>query len=67
MLLDIMLKRNDTRTIFKLLGKLFQVLGPKQNKRWIPSFVFRKGIFNVLLEEHLITLFSPTGQKSSSK
>ena len=30
---------------FKLSGKLFQVVGPAQDKLWIPSFVFRKGSF----------------------
>ena len=46
---------------------LSQVLGPTEDQLWIPSFVFRKGSFNVLSEERVITPFSPTGQKSSSK
>ena len=52
---------------FKLSGRLFQVLVPTKDKLWIPSFVFRKGSFNVLLKGRLITPFSPKGQKSSSK
>ena len=52
---------------FKLSGRLFQVLGPTKDKLWIPSFVFQKGSFNVLLKGRLITPFSPKGQKSSSK
>ena len=52
---------------FQLSGRLVQVLGPTYDKPWIHSFVFRKGSFNFLLEERVITPFSPTGQKSSSK
>ena len=51
---------------FKLSGRLFQVLGPTKDKFWIPQFVFRKRSFNVLLEERVITPFSPIGQKNSS-
>ena len=52
---------------FQLSGRLVQVLNPTYDKLWIHSFVFRKGSFNFLLEERVITPFSPTGQKSSSK
>ena len=52
---------------FQLSGRLAQVLGPTYDKLWIYSFVFRKGSFNFLLEERVITPFSPTRQKSSSK
>ena len=49
---------------FQLSGRLVQVLGSTYNKLWIHSFVFRKDSFNFLLEERVITPFSPTGQKS---
>ena len=62
-----MLKRIDPSRDFKLLGRLFQVLGPTQDKLWIPGFALRKGSFNYLLKECVITPFSPTGQTSSSK
>ena len=50
---------------FKLSGRLFQVLGLTYDKLWIPCFVFRKVSFDCLLEERVITPFSPTGQKNS--
>ena len=43
---------------FKLAGRLFQVVGPAQDKPWIPSFLFRKGSFNFFLEERVITQFN---------
>ena len=49
---------------FQLSRRLVQVLGTTFDKLWIHSFVFRKGSFNFLLEERVITPVSPTGQKS---
>ena len=60
-----MLKRMTLVADFKLSGRLFQVLGLTYDKLWIPCFVFRKVSFHCLLEERVITPFSPTGQKNS--
>ena len=51
----------------KLSGRLFQILGPTEYKLWISRFVFRKGSFNFLLEEHVIALLSPTGEETLLK
>ena len=67
MFLNIMLKRIDTSSTFPIVRKASPSISPTYDKLWIHSFVFRKGSFNFLLEERVITPFSPTGQKSSSK
>ena len=60
---DLFLKYSLTLVAdIKLPRRLFQVLGVKEDKLWIPSFVFRKCSFNFLLEELVITLVSTTGQ-----
>ena len=48
---------------FQLSGRLVQVLGPTYDKLWIHSFVFRKGNFNFLLEERVITPFHQHDRK----
>ena len=62
-----MLKRSDTSSRSQIIIKaipVFLVLGPTYDKLWSHSSVFRKGSFNFLLEERVI---SPKVQKSSSK
>ena len=53
--------------ILRLLGSLFQVLGPTHDKLCIPNFDLQKGNFNFLLQQHEATPLSSTGQKTSLK
>ena len=53
--------------VLRLLGSLFQVLGPTYDKLCIPNFDLRDGNFNFLLQQHVATSLSSTGQKTSLK
>ena len=53
--------------VVRLLGSLFQVLGPTYDRLSIPYFDLRKGNFNFLLQQCIATLLSSTGQKTSLK
>ena len=59
-----MLKKIDTSSRSQIIGKAVPSI---RSQPWIPSFAFWKDGFNFLLEERVITTFSPSGQKSSSK
>ena len=51
--------------ILRLLGNLFQVLGPTYNKLCILNFDLRKSNFNFLLQERVAIPLSSPGQKTS--
>ena len=51
--------------VLRLLGSLFQVLGPTYDRLCIPNFDLPKGNFNFLLQQPVATPLSSTGQKSS--
>ena len=53
--------------VLRLLGSLFQVLGPTYDRLCIPNFDLRKGNYNFLLQKHKATTLSSTGQKTSLK
>ena len=54
-------------TVLRLLGSLFQVLGPTYNRLCMPSFDLRKGNFNFLLQQQVATSLLSIGQKTSLK
>ena len=62
-----LLKQFMLVAILRLLGSLFQVLGPMYDRLCIPNFDLWKGNFNFLLQEHLATPIPSTGQKPSLK
>ena len=53
--------------ILRLLGSLFEVLGPTYNRLCIPNFVSQKGNLSFLLQQHVAIPLSSTGQKISLK
>ena len=61
------LKQFTLAAVLRLLGSLFQVLGPTKDRLYIPNFVLRKGNFNFLLHQRVVIPLSSTGQKISLK
>ena len=61
------LKQFMLAAVLRLLESLFQVLGPMYDRLCIPNFDLWKGHFNFLLQQHLATPLSSTGQKTSFK
>ena len=53
--------------VLRLLGSLFQVLGPTYNRLCMPNFDLRKGNFNFLLQQQVATSLLSIGQKTSLK
>ena len=51
----------------RLLGSLFQVLGPMYDRLCIHNFDLRKDNFKVLLQQRVSAPLSSTGQKTSLK
>ena len=49
------LKQFTLVAVLRLLGSLFQVLGPTYDKLCIPNFNLRDGNFNFLLQERVAT------------
>ena len=61
------LKQFTLVAVLRLLGSLFQVLGPTYHTLCIPNADLRKGNFNFLLQQRVATPLSSTGQKTSLK
>ena len=51
----------------RLSGSLFLVLGPTYDRLCIPNFDLGKDNFSFLLQEHVATPLSSSGQKTSPK
>ena len=61
------LKEFTLVAVLRLLGSLFQVLGPTYNRLCMPNFDLRKGNFNFLLQQQVATPLLSIGQKTSLK
>ena len=61
------LKEFTLVAVLRLLGSLFQVLGPKYDKLCIRNLDLQKGNFNFLLQERVATPLSSIGQKTLLK
>ena len=58
-----MLKTIYAGSGLKMIGSLFQVLGPTYDKLCIPNFDLRDGNFNFLLQERVATPYRQQGRK----
>lgn len=55
------LKQFELVAVLRLLGSLFEVLGPTYDKLWFLNFTLQKGNFKFLLQEYVATPFLTTG------